>query len=131
MSEGAWDYVMGNDSKIEGSSGITTLYNDFFTNDSKWSKYYDLYANGTDSNTTFDKRILGDATREVEPFIKTSNKLYGSWYNIYVSFPTSALPWVGRGGANDTDPNRVAIFAFGTQSGVVRPTYSFRLTLSP
>ena len=87
MSGGAWEFMASFQSETYGNSGFdaTTLktYN---------SKYYDEY-DGTSNETTYSKRILGDATGEMGPFYESQN-----WYADYSYFANSSRPWFGRGG---------------------------------
>ena len=63
MSGGSWEYVAGYIDGVVGSSGLTLteIVNIY-------SKYIDVYASDS-SATTYSKRILGDATGEMGPFI--------------------------------------------------------------
>ncbi len=127
MSGGAWEYVMGyntNASSIGGSSGITGLYSDFFTN-SEWEKYYDKYVNASTSYTTYNQRILGDATGEMGPF-----KTYqSSWYSDHAYFAHSSLPWFIRGGLCLLT-SATGIFYFNSGPGDGAMSNSFRVVLS-
>jgi hypothetical protein len=119
MSGGAWEYTMGyttGATTVGGSSGITSLYFDFFTN-SSWDKYYDKYSSTV--NTQYNNRILGDSTAE------TFN-----WYRDYADFVYSGRPWFYRSG--HFDHGFVAgTFAFGNYVGFADYHISFRLVLAP
>ena len=128
MSGGTWEYVMGNDNKNTGSSGITALYSDFFTNDKKWGKYYDLYVNGTSSETAYNKRILGDATGEMGPFANVSIWI-SSWYSDGACFIRLSYPWFYRGG-DCTNSSNGGIFRFHDHNGS-NGNISFRIVLTP
>ena len=97
MSGGAWEYMASLRNETYGSSGfdVTTLkaYN---------SKYYDTY-DGSSNWTTYSKRILGDATGEMDPFYyykdgDNVNRPHNSWYADHSDFVNSSHPWFGRGG---------------------------------
>jgi hypothetical protein len=86
MAGGAVENTMGYTtvaSTVGGSSGITSLYSDFFTN-SNYDKYYDKYLSA--STKQYNNRILGDATAE------TFN-----WYSNQAYFVYSSYPWFRRG----------------------------------
>jgi len=97
MSGGAWEYVMGYNTKassVGGSSGLTSIYGDFFSS-AEWKKYYDLYSNTNES--VYTGRILGDATGEMGPFFDVTapkGVAYhsSSWYNDYGIFTIAAYP---------------------------------------
>ena len=135
MSGGAWEYVMGYTTGATtegGSSGITTLHSDFYTN-SNWNKYYDKYSSTSVNN--YNKRILGDATGEMGPFgsqkdpdNKTRRK--SSWYKDYASFVYASYPWFIRGchwynGSNAGD------FAFSESTGGTYTSVGYRIVLTP
>ena len=129
MSGGANEYVMGYNtaaSTVGGARGITTLYSDFFVNSTKWSKYYDLYTNNTNSNQIYNKRILGDATGEMGPF--NSNR--GSWYSDLAYFVYPSSPWFDRDG-HYSGTTGAGVFVFGDYAGAVNNTLSFRVVLTP
>ena len=129
MSGGANEYVMGNNEKTAKNSGIVSLYSDFFVDDEKWSKYYDLYTNEEDSSTLYYKRILGDATGEMGPFAKVSEYYHSSWYHDFAAFVYPTQPWILRGGRCN-DPRNAGIFTFGSNIGGVDMDYTFRVVLS-
>ena len=59
------------------TSGITEITNGYDYPD---SKYYDVYKYGTDY-TNYTRRILGDATGELGPFVEVDYTYMGSWYS--------------------------------------------------
>jgi len=133
MSGGTWEYVMGYNrqaSSVGGSSGLTSIYGDFFSS-TEWEKYYDSYSNTTE--TVYTGRILGDATGEMGPFFKVTapnGTAYhnSGWYNDYGYFPTVAGPWFRRGGAwNDGSTSGIFTFYYnaGGNTGI-----SFRVVLA-
>ena len=133
MSGGAWEYVMGNTNNTAGSSGITSVASDFYTN-ANWAKYYDKYPNQT-SYTVYNNRILGDATGEMGPFFSQTDldnnvRNKSSWYGDYAYFAYSSSPWFNRGGNSDNGTGSGA-FAFYDSPGGVVATFSFRVVLTP
>ena len=135
MSGGAWEYVMGyttSSSTVGGSSGITSLYPNFFS-DSTYTKYWDKYTSTT--NIQFNNRNLGDATGEMGPFGREKDpdgttRQKSSWYGDYASFVSSSYPWFDRGG-DWKYGTESGIFAFGSASGAVSTYLSFRIILTP
>ena len=134
MAGGAWEYVTGyttGASTVGGSSGITSIYPDFFNN-STYTKYWDKYTSTT--NTQYNNRILGDATGEMGSFGSekdpdNNSRYKSSWYGDYAHFAYSSSPWFLRGGywSNGTESGA---FAFGTSSGTSYTSYSFRVVLT-
>ena len=135
MSGGTWEYVMGytiNASTIGGSSGITSMYSDFFTN-TNYSKYWDKYT--SNSQTQFNNRILGDATGEMGPFGNEKdpdnvNRQKSSWYKDYAHLVYPSIPWFARG-SFWRDGTGAGIFAFYCKSGTTYYYYSYRIALTP
>jgi len=87
MSGGAWEYMASYMSGQVGSSGLTV---DTINAN---SNYFNIY-NSASGDTTYNYRILGDATGENGPI--TSYR--SSWYQDYASFVYSSNPWFVRGG---------------------------------
>ena len=139
MSGGAWDTVMGYSSGVSatgGSSGITSIYPDFFTN-SSWNQYYDEYTSTTVHN--YNNRILGDATGEMGSFGSQKDpdsvtRYQSSWYGDYGQFVNSsshfAGTWFYRGGRPTTGSSS-GNFAFSPASGAKVTYSSFRIVLTP
>ena len=135
MCGGAIELVMGyttGASTVGGSSNITTLYADFFTN-SDWDKYYDKYTSTAKRN--YNYRILGDATGEMGPFANTTDlddtaREKSSWYFSYSRFIGSAEPWFRRGG-NVSYGKMGSIFTFVQSAGASFTNQSFRVVLTP
>ena len=135
MAGGSWEYVAGyttGASTVGGSSGITSIYSDFFTN-SIYTKYWDKYTSTT--NKQFNNRILGDATGEMGPFGNEKDpdgttRQKSSWYGDFADFADSSYPWFTRGGiwSNGTESGA---FAFNGNSGTAYTTNSFRIILTP
>ena len=119
MSGGAWEYVAAymkdtyKDSGFDASS--ISSYN---------SKYFDIYP--SDSRwTSYNKRILGDATGEMGPFYyyqdkDGNNRIHNSWFGGHSYFVDASIPWFVRGGsytggvlAGQSDFNGVTGVAYG------------------
>ena len=67
-----------------------------------YSKYLDLYPSNS-TITSYNNRILGDATGEMGPFYYYTDKdnikpYHDNWYTDYSVFAFSTLPWFVRGG---------------------------------
>ena len=123
MSGGLWEYTMGNivnsSNQFQASSATywsTTTY--------PLSKYYDSYTYN-DSNTTYTKGKLGDATVEMAP-TGTS----GNWYSDYASFPFGTGSWFERGGLFSYDTSAGA-FNFSYSTGAADTVVSFRVSIVP
>ncbi len=136
-SGGAWEYVMGyniNANAVGGSSELTSIYGDFFTN-RKWEKYYDKYSNAEVDASKYQTGLLGDATREMGPFgtVKDpdgSSRYRTSWYGDVASFVNPVYPWFERGG-DWTYGVESGAFVFSYHSGGVYAYISFRVVLAP
>jgi len=119
MSGGAWDRVIGYTTKTTtDSSGLTSLYSNFFT-DSSYAKYWDKYTSTV--STSYNNRILGDATGEMGSL----------WYGDLASFfVDSTYPWFKRGGhwGNGT---HAGVFAFHVSTGGIDSGDVFRVVLTP
>ena len=135
MSGGALEYVMVYTTKastVGGSSDITTIYSDFYTN-SAYEKYYDKYS--STSYLNYNNRILGDATGEMGPFMSkidpdTYSHYRSSWYDDYAYFLDSSSPWFVRGG-DWTVGSQTGSFAFDHYPGSAHTHVSFRVCLAP
>ena len=130
MSGGAIEYVMGYSTGATttgGSSDITSLYPNFFTN-SAYSKYWDKYTSTTD--TSFSDRILGDATGEMGPFTSDTSKYHSSWYGSYGYFTDTTYPWFRRGGAM-WDGTEAGMFSFIRYHGNLGNHMGYRIVLTP
>ena len=135
MVGGAWEYVAGyttGASTVGGNSGITSIYQDFFTN-STYTKYWDKYTSTT--NAQYNNRILGDATGEMGPFGNEKDpdgvtRPKSSWYGDFAFFANSSDPWFLRGGHWYGGTGSGA-FAFGHSSGTTDTYNSFRVVLAP
>jgi hypothetical protein len=97
MSGGAWEYVAGYVDGNPKSSGFTT---DDLTSE-VYSKYLDVY-NSASTYTSYNYRILGDATGEMGPFYKINGAYLNNWFQDYSEFVNSSYPWFHRGGRHGT-----------------------------
>ncbi len=138
MSGGAWEYVMGvmknaNNNGLSLSSSGFTLNDIPFKTDEEidYSKYYDAYEYSS-VYTTYNKRILGDATGELGPFeqkrYNNSTRIISSWYDdeSYYLY----RPWAVRGGVFSYGIGS-GIFAFDQNEGVGLELVTFRVALAP
>ena len=128
MSGGAWEYVSAYITGKPGSSGFSTT-----TIANYDSKYFDTY-NAASTLTTYQYRILGDATGEMGPFKSyldgdNSSRWHSSWYGDYSGFVDSSNPWFSRGG-NYTDGVLAGAFYFSRGAGGTDSYDGFRLVLS-
>ena len=114
MSGDSSSYNSGFTGKIYDSGNFTDFTGTPFPN----TKYYDLYAYGT-SNSDYTRRILGDATGEVN-----------WWYDDYAGFVVSVYPWFFRGGGF-VDPADAGVFSFYYNAGWPAPLLVFRSVLAP
>ncbi len=121
MSGGSWEYVAGYLDGTVGSSGLTL---DEIRE--TYSKYIDVYASNS-AQTTYSKRILGDATGELGPFYNDGNNR-NNWYDDYSSFAESSYPWFGRGGYYNRGLSTGLLY-FTRDSGGAGSSDSARLVL--
>ncbi len=134
MSGGAWEYTMAvmkgtNSSSFTfGNSGFTLNNIPFKTSEElDYSKYYDVYLHST-SATTYNRRILGDATGEMGPFASNNSRPISSWYNDEAWFFYSSNPLNVRGGNYTASGGGVFAFSYGS---IVTTASTFRIVLSP
>ena len=128
ISGGAWEYVASYMNGVYGSSGFDATSIKNYDN-----KYFDIYASDS-TITSYNKRILGDATGELGPFYKYkdsdgTNRYHNNWYFDHSHFIDSSYSWFIRGGeyyggvlANS--------FHFGRCAGNAYVNGTFRLVLS-
>ena len=128
MSGGAWEYMASYIDSELGNSGFTS---DPVTTYGK--EYFDKYSN-TSTVTSYNNRILGDATGEMGPFYyykdgDGNTRYHNSWYADDSFFVDSGYPWFHRGGLYNSgviaSQFYFARFKGGTDSGV-----GFRLVLA-
>ena len=108
LSGGAWEYVMGNSSRVVGSYVYNLNYGDgIFKYSASTAKYIDTYAYGNTYNnqTAYNRARLGDATGEVVVSSGTA------WNNDYAYFVYSSNAWFRRGGGYNNG-SRAGVFVF-------------------
>ena len=129
MSGGAHEYMASYRSNTYGSSGFNA------TNIQNYdSKYFDVYLSNS-ATTTYQNRILGDATGELGPFINYKDgdgtaSYHNKWYSDYSYFVVSSSPWFSRGG-NCKDGALAGQFYFNGYTGESHSYIGSRLVLSP
>ena len=129
MSGGAWEYMAGYISGKLGSSGFNTT-----TISNYDSKYFDVY-NASSAVSTYQYRILGDATGEMGPFKlfsdgDNSSRYHSSWYNSLSNFAESSNPWFIRGGLYNNGILSESFF-FNRYIGGNNADGTFRIVLTP
>ena len=129
MSGGAWEYMSSYITGKPGSSGFSTT-----TLANYDSKYFDVY-NASSAVTTYQYRILGDATGEMGPFKQyldgdNGSRLHSSWYGDSSSFVDSSITWLVRGG-HYTHGVLSGIFSFTRYTGGTDTGGGFRIVLAP
>ena len=129
MSGGSHEYVAAYMAGQLGSSGITPTDYD--------SKYFNVY-NASSTATSYQYRILGDATGEMGAFTtlkstgSNGDKTAGisSWYSSHANFVDFSNPWFHRGG-DSTFGVLASQFHFHRYTGVTASSIGFRLVLTP
>ena len=128
MSGGAWEYMASYVKDTYKDSGFDAA------SISKYdSKYFDVYP--SDSGwTSYNKRILGDATGEIGAFYLYSdrdgnNRIHNSWFGSSAYFIDSVYSWFDRGGGYTAGVLSGA-FDFSRDNGSISEWISFRLALS-
>ena len=151
LSGGSWEYVMGvmlssdNITPCSGRnetfhSGFNGPYCDVGQTSSKIdgknfptdSRYYDVY-DYAKVDERYDRRILGDATGEMGPFVDrtyTNSRVrqISSWYADEAWFVSSALSWFCRGHTFHGGSG-AGVFAFSYNAGSVNVYDSYRIIL--
>lgn len=125
MSGGAWEYMAAY--MATGSSGFTA--SELTAN----AKYLDVYPSNS-TITSYNNRILGDATGEMGPFYyykdKDNNQRYhNNWYADDSLFVDSTNPWFFRGGNYDYGV-LAGQFHFARDTGVAGSGGAARLVLA-
>ena len=128
MSGGAWEYVAGYMPSSSDASGFTS------TELTKYSKYLDIYSRNS-IVTSYNNRILGDATGEMGPFYRYAdkdniNRYHNNWYSDYSFFVDSNVPWFARGGGYSYNV-LTGQFHFTRYTGDIDIHDTFRLVLTP
>ena len=125
MSGGAWEYMAAY-SRV-GSSGLTAAEL------STYEKYFDIYPSNS-STSTWNNRILGDATGEMGPFYyyadkDNSNRYHNNWYANDSFFIYLSNVWFGRGGYYNYG-KRSGQFSFYRGTGAIGSGNGARLVLA-
>ena len=128
MSGGAWENMASLRRETYGSSGFTATTLKTYN-----SKYYDEYSSSSDW-TTYSKRIIGDATGELETFYNYQDadgnkRVHNGWYEDCSDFVTNSYPWFYRGGGF-SDGIIASQLYFSLSSGSVNIGVGFRLVLT-
>ena len=105
MSGGAFEYVMGNYAKTNGSSGLNV--------NEVPAEHIDIY-----SGTSVSASHLGDATGET-----------AGWYSDTANFVNSTHPWFYRVG-HYSDGDYAGVFNFSSSTGGGSSADGFRVVLS-
>ena len=134
MSGGSYEYVAAyiNGHGQDNNSGLSTaeLNNN--------TKYFDKYLENS-TYTTYNNRILGDATGEMGPFYeyydKEAKRFHGSWYADCANFlslngEANHGAWMHRGGTN-RHGSLAGLFHFSVYTGDPLDEMSSRLVLAP
>ena len=129
MSGGTHEYMSSYaEGKISSSGFTASSILDYNT------KYFDIY-NSASAQTTFQYRILGDATGEMGPFVlfidnDKASRYHSSWYDDYTSFIDTTYSWFVRGGQNIYGTIG-GIFDFEREAGAAQAHISYRIILTP
>ena len=124
MSGGVREYMAAYISGVYGNSGFTSESISNYN-----TKYFDIYPSDS-SYSLWNKRILGDATGELGPFVFNDPDYANSWYDDLGGFVTSAYPWFYRSG-DMYIKSMAGLFFFGQGSGLSTSDRGFRLVLAP
>ena len=127
MSGGAWEYMASYIDGVYGNSGFDETSISLYD-----SKYFDVYPSDS-TITSYNNRILGDATGEMGPFyyyqdMDGTNRYHNNWYADSSSFVDSSGPWFGRGG-NYNNGVLAGQFHFNRVTGGVYGYFGSRLVL--
>ena len=129
MSGGAWEHVMGNESRTAESytfylmnSGFASSWYNNYSN----QKYVNTYANGSTNKdqAAYNRARLGDATGEV---VLSNGR---GWYSDTASFLylAAGAPWFMRGGCYNASSS-TGVFYFGDENGNADKNISARAAL--
>ena len=129
MSGGNAEQVVGYVNNKFGSSGFSSAKIAEYD-----SKYFDVY-NASSAVSTYQYRILGDATGEMGTFKQyldgdNNSRWHTSWYGSYSNFLESSYPWFVRGGHLKSG-SLVGIFNFFDYVGGTNVNFGFRIVLTP
>ena len=129
MSGGTIEYMASHMNNQLGSSGFTTS-----TIQEYDSKYFDVYSPSS-TISSYQYRILGDATGEMGPFKHyldgdNNSRWHNNWYGDASDFIATNDPWFNRGG-HYNHGSFAGQFAFDWGTGAVLGVLGFRIVLSP
>jgi hypothetical protein len=118
MSGGALDKQMAVYNSTINLSGFSSLPN---------LKYYNNYSSISFSNACSGSQCYGQALYETSTGSSDGN--YG-WYNDYLYFSSSDIPWIHRGGGINPSPSSGSgIFTMGREQGYSQYAHGFRVIL--
>ena len=128
MSGGAWEYMASYVDGLYGSSGF-----DITSINTYDGRYFDVYS-GDSETTTYNKRILGDATGELGAFYfyresNGNNYYHSTWGTDDALFIGNSDIWFRRGG-NCSLGAIAGSFSFNGYPGAAYSYVSFRLVLA-
>ena len=128
MAGGSHELVAAYITATMGSSGFSTT-----TIANYDSKYFDVY-NKSSATTTYQYRILGDATGEMGPFKSFKDgdntaRNHNSWYKEIGNFVQSSASWFLRGGVYSYGI-LAGQFGFQATAGGNGTNNSYRIVLS-
>ena len=114
-------------SKNSVSSGLTTT-------DLAKTKYFDKYSKNS-TTTSYNLRIIGDATGELGPFYlyyatDSDQRQFNGWYSDFSFFIDPSNPWFVRGGGWMSDGFAAGQFYFYSSTGGKSSITGVRLCLS-
>ena len=128
MSGGAWDITASYSDNYYGASGFST------SNITEYDKkYFDVYPSNS-STSTYQYRILGDATGEMGPTsyykdLSNTSAYHSNWYSDISNF-VNTNGWVYRGGNNSCGVT-AGIFHSTPDTGNAFAYDGFRIILTP
>ncbi len=109
---------------------LTTSEMTLIVNDTTYNKYLDKYSKLIVSSSSYNKRILGDATGELGPFWNNETYNQSIYFADFSNFVYSDFPWFTRGGwLNDT--TKSGQFYFSGNKGAISTAGGVRLILTP
>ena len=129
MSGGTIEYMASHMNNQLGSSGFTTSKIQEYD-----SKYFDVYSPSS-TISSYQYRILGDATGEMGPFKHyldgdNISRWHNNWYGDASDFIATNNPWFNRGG-HYNHGSFAGQFAFDWGTGGTSAAVGFRIVLSP
>jgi len=92
-------------------------------------KYYNIYSNGSYAHE-FMRGYIGDATREMGPFMIKNSYQVNSWYEEITYMMHPANPWVSRGG-HFNNYSSAGLSASYYLTGAPDNGVTFRIVLTP